>query len=165
MFVSRFVKQLRVPSVPLPSKKNVMAILRELLEAGKITPIIDSTYPLSETREALRHMIEDELQGKVVIIAPADQPEHEPDHHFAFWHLGFDKTLPSAPIREADKGVPPSQLCPRRMQRSLRCVHFSSMNECAWNPLGVERRGFTFDLSTSPLVVSFGADSAPSFVP
>ena len=39
------------------------------LEAGKITPIIDSTYPLSEAREALRHMIEDELQGKVIITA------------------------------------------------------------------------------------------------
>jgi NADPH:quinone reductase-like Zn-dependent oxidoreductase len=44
-----------------------MAVLRELLEAGKITPIIDSTYRLSETREAFRHMIEDELQGKVII--------------------------------------------------------------------------------------------------
>jgi NADPH:quinone reductase-like Zn-dependent oxidoreductase len=44
-----------------------MDVLRELLDAGKITPIIDSTYPLSETREALRHMIEDELKGKVII--------------------------------------------------------------------------------------------------
>jgi NADPH:quinone reductase-like Zn-dependent oxidoreductase len=46
-----------------------MAVLRELLEAGKITPIIDSTYPLSEAREAFRHMIEDEIQGKVIITA------------------------------------------------------------------------------------------------
>jgi len=44
-----------------------MAVLRELLEAGKITPIIDSTYPLRETREAFRHMIEDELHGKVIL--------------------------------------------------------------------------------------------------
>lgn len=69
MFLSRFVTQLRGPGVPSPSKTDVMAILRELLEAGKITPIIDSTYPLSEAREALKHMIEDELQGKVIIIA------------------------------------------------------------------------------------------------
>ncbi len=69
MFLSRFVKQLRGPSVPLPNKKEVMAILTELLEAGKITPVIDSTYPLSEAREAFRHMIEDELQGKVIITA------------------------------------------------------------------------------------------------
>ncbi|GMR22727.1 MAG: NAD(P)-dependent alcohol dehydrogenase [Acidobacteriota bacterium] len=69
MFLSRFVKQLRGPGLPLPSKKDAMAVLRELLEAEKIIPIIDSTYPLSEAREALRHMIEDELQGKVIITA------------------------------------------------------------------------------------------------
>jgi len=69
MLLSRFVKQLRGPRVAMPSRKGAMAVLRELLEAGKLTPIIDSTYPLSETREALRHMIEDELQGKVIITA------------------------------------------------------------------------------------------------
>lgn len=46
-----------------------MAVLRELLEAGKITPIIDSTYDLSEACEAFRHMMEDEIQGKVIITA------------------------------------------------------------------------------------------------
>jgi NADPH:quinone reductase-like Zn-dependent oxidoreductase len=70
VFLSRFVRQLRGPGLPLPTRKEAMAVLRELLEAGKITPIIDSTYPLSEAREALRHMIEDELQGKVIITMP-----------------------------------------------------------------------------------------------
>ena len=46
-----------------------MATLRELLEAGKITPVIDSSYPLSQAREALRHMIEDEVRGKVIVTA------------------------------------------------------------------------------------------------
>jgi NADPH:quinone reductase-like Zn-dependent oxidoreductase len=67
MVLSRLVKQLRGPGVPMPTKKEAIAVLRELLETGKITPIIDGTYPLSEVREALRHMIEDELQGKVII--------------------------------------------------------------------------------------------------
>jgi NADPH:quinone reductase-like Zn-dependent oxidoreductase len=67
MVLSRFVKQLRGPGVPMPTKKEAIAALRELLETGKVTPIIDSTYHLSEVREALRHMIEDELQGKVII--------------------------------------------------------------------------------------------------
>lgn len=67
--LSRFVKQLRGPGAPIPARKDAMAILRELLEAGKITPIIDSRYPLSQAREAFRHMIEDELQGKVIITA------------------------------------------------------------------------------------------------
>jgi len=58
--------------VPSPySKQDTIAVLRELLEAGKITPIIDSTYHLSEAREAFRHMIEDEIQGKVIITAAA----------------------------------------------------------------------------------------------
>ena len=67
MVLSRLVKQLRGPGVPMPTKKEAIAVLRELLETGKITPIIDGTYPLSEVRDALRHMIEDELQGKVII--------------------------------------------------------------------------------------------------
>ena len=67
LFLSRFVKQLRGPDIPLPTRAEVIALLRDFLEAGKITPIIDSTYPLSEAREAIRHMIEDELKGKVII--------------------------------------------------------------------------------------------------
>jgi NADPH:quinone reductase-like Zn-dependent oxidoreductase len=75
MFLSRFVKQLRGPAIPMPTKKDAMAVLRELLEAGKITPVIDSTYQLSETREAFRHMIEDEIRGKVIITATSSQPK------------------------------------------------------------------------------------------
>jgi len=67
IFLSRFVEQLRGPGVPMPTKKDAMGTLRDLLAAGKITPIIDSTYPLSQAREAFRHMIEDESRGKVVI--------------------------------------------------------------------------------------------------
>jgi NADPH:quinone reductase-like Zn-dependent oxidoreductase len=69
--LARFVKQLRGPGIPIPTKKEVMAVLRELLEAGKITPVIDSTYQLSGAREALRHMIEGETRGKVIITATA----------------------------------------------------------------------------------------------
>jgi NADPH:quinone reductase-like Zn-dependent oxidoreductase len=68
MFFSRFVRQLRGPGVPMPTRQDAMAVLREFLEAGKITPIIDSTFHLSEVREAFRHMIEDEIQGRVIII-------------------------------------------------------------------------------------------------
>jgi NADPH:quinone reductase-like Zn-dependent oxidoreductase len=67
IFLASFVKQLQGPSIAMPTKKEAMAILRELLEAGRITPIVDSIYPLDQVREAFRHMIEDELQGKVII--------------------------------------------------------------------------------------------------
>jgi NADPH:quinone reductase-like Zn-dependent oxidoreductase len=42
-------------------------VLQELLEAGKITPVIDRTFPLSESPEAIRHVGEKSTQGKTVI--------------------------------------------------------------------------------------------------
>ncbi len=71
VLLSRFVKQLRGPGLPLPTRKEAMAVLRELLEAGKITPVVDSTYPLSDVRKALRYLMEGEPVGKV-IITPTD---------------------------------------------------------------------------------------------
>jgi len=44
-----------------------LAILRDLLESGKITPAIDRTYPLSQTAAAIRHVQEGRARGKVVI--------------------------------------------------------------------------------------------------
>jgi len=41
--------------------------LSELLQAGKLAPVIDRIYPLSETVEAIRHTIETHAQGKIVI--------------------------------------------------------------------------------------------------
>jgi NADPH:quinone reductase-like Zn-dependent oxidoreductase len=69
MFLSLFVKQLPKPNFSMPSKKDTMAVFRELLEAGKITPVIDRTYPLSEASEAIRYLMEGEPQGRVVITA------------------------------------------------------------------------------------------------
>jgi NADPH:quinone reductase-like Zn-dependent oxidoreductase len=44
-----------------------MLVLKELVEAGKVTPIIDRTYPLSEVPRAIRYLEEGHAQGKVVI--------------------------------------------------------------------------------------------------
>lgn len=41
--------------------------LGELIEAGKLTPVIDRTYPLVETPEALRYLERGHPRGKVVI--------------------------------------------------------------------------------------------------
>jgi NADPH:quinone reductase-like Zn-dependent oxidoreductase len=68
MFMGRFVRHLRGWRVPSPSKAETTARLRQLLAAGKITPVIDSTYPLSETRQAFRHMMRDEPRGKVIVV-------------------------------------------------------------------------------------------------
>ena len=41
--------------------------LKELIEAGKLVPIVDRTYPLSEVPEALRWFGEGRHKGKIVI--------------------------------------------------------------------------------------------------
>ncbi len=48
------------------SKEDLLA-LRELLEAGKVAPVIDRHYKLSEVPEAIRYLEEGHAQGKVVI--------------------------------------------------------------------------------------------------
>lgn len=48
------------------SKKDLM-VLKELLETGKIPPVIDRSYPLSETAEALRYLEKGHARGKVII--------------------------------------------------------------------------------------------------
>ena len=49
-----------------PNKEDLL-VLKELLEAGKVTPVIDRHYKLSEVPEAIRYLEEGHAQGKVVI--------------------------------------------------------------------------------------------------
>jgi NADPH:quinone reductase-like Zn-dependent oxidoreductase len=49
-----------------PNKKDLV-FMKELLEAGKVKPVIDRYYPLSEVADALRYLEEGHAQGKVVI--------------------------------------------------------------------------------------------------
>lgn len=64
--LSRFMPQLGKMFVAKSNNKDLV-ILKELIEAGKVTPVIDRTYPLRETPEALRYAGEGHVQGKVVI--------------------------------------------------------------------------------------------------
>ncbi len=45
-----------------------LAFLKELVEAGKVVPVIDRRFPLSEAAEALRYLGEGHARGKVVIV-------------------------------------------------------------------------------------------------
>jgi len=51
------------------SKENEedLQTLRELAEAGKITPAVDRTFPLGEAPEAIRYLREGHARGKVVV--------------------------------------------------------------------------------------------------
>jgi len=48
-------------------KQQDLVYLRELLEAGKVVPVIDRRYPLHETAEAIRYLEAKHARGKVVI--------------------------------------------------------------------------------------------------
>jgi NADPH:quinone reductase-like Zn-dependent oxidoreductase len=50
----------------VPSREN-LAVLRELVEDGQVKPVIDRTYPLSETAAAIRYVEVEHARAKVVI--------------------------------------------------------------------------------------------------
>jgi len=58
-------KKIRLLAVQ-PNRKDLVSIT-ELCEAGKIVPVIDKRYPLSEVPEALRYLGEGRAKGKVII--------------------------------------------------------------------------------------------------
>lgn len=73
--VSLFTGRQGRPFVSMPNPED-LATLKELVEAGKLTPIIDRTYPLSETPEAMAHVGEGHSQGKTIVtVRPASDNE------------------------------------------------------------------------------------------
>lgn len=56
-----------VPLPPKPPNRKDLVFIKELLEAGKIEPVIDCHYPLDEVPEALRYLRKGHARGKVVI--------------------------------------------------------------------------------------------------
>ncbi|MBA7555592.1 hypothetical protein ES705_48263 [subsurface metagenome] len=51
-----------------PNKKEDVDFILELLETGKVVPVIDKRYPLSKVAEAFRYFEEGHHKGKIVII-------------------------------------------------------------------------------------------------
>jgi NADPH:quinone reductase-like Zn-dependent oxidoreductase len=66
LLLSPFVRQ-RMRVFVVRHNKEDLAVLKELVEAAKVVPVIDRRYELSEVPEALRHQGEGHTQGKVVI--------------------------------------------------------------------------------------------------
>jgi NADPH:quinone reductase-like Zn-dependent oxidoreductase len=64
--LSRFVSQKALLVMAHLSKEDLLT-MQELLKSGKVTPVIDRTYPLSKVPEAIRYLEEGHARGKVVI--------------------------------------------------------------------------------------------------
>jgi NADPH:quinone reductase-like Zn-dependent oxidoreductase len=64
--VSMFARQQAGPSIKFPNREDLV-VLKGLIEGGKVTPVIDGTYPLSGTAAAIGHVGEGHARGTVVI--------------------------------------------------------------------------------------------------
>jgi NADPH:quinone reductase-like Zn-dependent oxidoreductase len=69
--LSWFVSQKLVLLLARRSKED-LTIMRELMEAGKVTPVIDKRYRSSEVPEAIRYLAEGHARGKVVITMESE---------------------------------------------------------------------------------------------
>jgi NADPH:quinone reductase-like Zn-dependent oxidoreductase len=63
-------RQVAAPFVAATDTATLLA-LNELIEAGKVTPVIERTYPLRDTADAFAYLDQGHAQGKVVIVVAA----------------------------------------------------------------------------------------------
>ena len=66
LILSPFVGE-RLVGFTMKPNGDDLQFLRELIEAGTVTPVIDRTYPLAEVPDAIRYLEEGHARGKVVI--------------------------------------------------------------------------------------------------
>jgi NADPH:quinone reductase-like Zn-dependent oxidoreductase len=71
LVLSPFVSQ-KMASFTVKPNKEDLQFLEQLIESGKVTPVIDRTYSLSETPEAIRYLESGHARGKVVIRMPGE---------------------------------------------------------------------------------------------
>src|SRR6185369_16835706 len=68
-----FVSAGRVSMMLARGGPHDRATLADFMRDGKVTPVIDRTYPLAQAREAIRYLEQGHARGKVVIEAAADR--------------------------------------------------------------------------------------------
>ena len=64
-------KKMGFMGIARPNQKDLIT-LKELVEAGKVAPMIDRSYPLTGADEAMRYLASGHVQGKIVIIVDHD---------------------------------------------------------------------------------------------
>jgi NADPH:quinone reductase-like Zn-dependent oxidoreductase len=68
-----FTRQVAQPLMTTPHGRDLV-VLRELIEAGKVTPVIDRAYPFAEIPAALGYAAQGHVAGKVVITVMQGHP-------------------------------------------------------------------------------------------
>jgi NADPH:quinone reductase-like Zn-dependent oxidoreductase len=66
MLMSPFTSQ-KIGMMMAKPNKDDLAILADLMQSGKVKPVIDRTYKLSDVPEAIRYLEQGHARGKVVI--------------------------------------------------------------------------------------------------
>ena len=82
MLASMVVRQQASPSVKTQNHDDLV-VLRNLVEAGKITPVIDGTYPLHETPRAIDRVAAGHTRGTIVISVAGERTKLTPDRSAA----------------------------------------------------------------------------------
>jgi len=59
-------KQMRYMGIARIKQKDLLS-LKELLESGKVAPVVDKTYPLNEVPSAMSYLLEGHAHGKIVV--------------------------------------------------------------------------------------------------
>jgi NADPH:quinone reductase-like Zn-dependent oxidoreductase len=67
LVLSKFASQKLVPFFLAKPNKEDLTTVRDLIAAGKVTPVIDKRYKLSEVPDAIRYLEQGHARGKVVI--------------------------------------------------------------------------------------------------
>jgi NADPH:quinone reductase-like Zn-dependent oxidoreductase len=79
LVLSRFGSQ-RLILLRAAIRKDDLIALKEMIEAGRVTPVVSRRYSLAEAPEAIRHLEQGHARGKTVIVVRSDddtQPEKE----------------------------------------------------------------------------------------
>ena len=71
LLLSPFVSQ-KMSMMLAEIRQEDLTIMRDLMEAGKVTPVIDRTYPLSQVREAMKYLEAGHARGKVILTIGQD---------------------------------------------------------------------------------------------
>ena len=71
LFLSPFMTQ-KMGMMMAELNKKDLNVLGDLMQSGKVKPVIDRTYPLSQIADAIRYLEQGHARGKVVITIAQD---------------------------------------------------------------------------------------------